>query len=137
MGDRTVTASELVLAARSLADEVSDSPEYGRALVDLVARALRYDEKDRSLVSIAILAKMPGPSSQPEPLIQPLTKREIEILGALADGRPRAVVAGELFISKRTLEKHVFNICTKTGTNSLLEALGVARRAGLLANLPQ
>jgi DNA-binding NarL/FixJ family response regulator len=140
-----VTGTELILAARSLADEESDSPEYGRALVDLVTRALGHSEKDRSLVSMAVFAQVsgssdqpeaPGSADQPEELSQPLTKREREVLTLVSEGMAHTTIAKTLFISKRTVDVHIYNITLKTGTNSVIEALGVARRAGLLANPP-
>ena len=70
-------------------------------------------------------------------LSQRLTKRETEILTLVYEGMASTTIAKTLFISKRTVDVHIYNITPKTGTNSVIEAaLGVARRAGLLANSP-
>jgi DNA-binding CsgD family transcriptional regulator len=44
-----------------------------------------------------------------------LSRREIEVLRLVADGRTAAEIATELFISKRTAEHHVAHIYTKIG----------------------
>jgi len=66
---------------------------------------------------------------------QPLTRREREVLGALASGRARRVVARELGISVRTLDKHVEHVNTKLGTASLLQSLEACSRARVATTL--
>jgi predicted ATPase/DNA-binding CsgD family transcriptional regulator len=44
-----------------------------------------------------------------------LSRREVEVLRLLADGRTSGEIATELFISTRTAEHHISNIYTKTG----------------------
>jgi DNA-binding NarL/FixJ family response regulator len=44
-----------------------------------------------------------------------LSRREIEVLRLLANGRASAEIATELFISIRTAEHHIQNIYTKIG----------------------
>jgi DNA-binding CsgD family transcriptional regulator len=47
-----------------------------------------------------------------------LSRREIEVLRLLADGRTAGEIATQLFISSRTAEHHVQNIYTKIGVSS-------------------
>ncbi len=47
-----------------------------------------------------------------------LSRREVEVLRLLADGRTSGEIATQLFISPRTAEHHVQNIYTKIGVSS-------------------
>ena len=47
-----------------------------------------------------------------------LSRREVEVLRLVADGRTSGEVASQLFISPRTAEHHVQNIYTKIGVSS-------------------
>ncbi len=46
-----------------------------------------------------------------------LSRREVEVLRLLADGRTSGEIATHLFISPRTAEHHVQNIYTKIGVS--------------------
>lgn len=61
-----------------------------------------------------------------------LSRREAEVLRMLADGAGTQHIAEALFISRNTVRAHVQRVITKLGTHSKLEAVAVARRAGLL-----
>jgi DNA-binding CsgD family transcriptional regulator len=62
-----------------------------------------------------------------------LTTREIEILGQAADGYDRQQVADSLFLSKRTVDFHLTNVFRKLRARSLIHAVNIARKAGILA----
>lgn len=47
-----------------------------------------------------------------------LTDREVQVLQALAAGKPSKIIAHELGISVRTVEMHRANICSKLRTNT-------------------
>ena len=51
-----------------------------------------------------------------------LTLRELQVLGRVASGKTNKKVAGELFISTRTVDRHVSNIYNKLGVSSRAEA---------------
>lgn len=59
-----------------------------------------------------------------------LTPRELEILRALADGRPVDEIVAELGLSRNTLRTHVQNILMKLGVHSKLDAIVAAIRHG-------
>lgn len=52
-----------------------------------------------------------------------ITKREEEILGYLAKGLLYREIANALFISEKTMKKHIYNIYEKMHVNSKVEAL--------------
>jgi DNA-binding NarL/FixJ family response regulator len=64
-------------------------------------------------------------------LLATLTRREREILGALAEGATTAEIAHELGISRATVQTHVKNVLGKLGVHSKVEAVGTAWRAGI------
>jgi ATP/maltotriose-dependent transcriptional regulator MalT len=61
-----------------------------------------------------------------------LTDREIEVLGLVAAGRSNREIATDLFISERTVARHVSNIFTKLGVPSRAAAASFALRRGLV-----
>ena len=63
----------------------------------------------------------------PEPLAEPLSERELEVLTLLASGRPNREVARDLFVSVGTVKTHTNNIYRKLGVRNRAEALARAR----------
>ena len=61
-----------------------------------------------------------------------LTRRETEVLNGLVRGLTNAALAAELFLSERTVERHVSNVLGKLGVSTRAEAARVARERGLL-----
>jgi len=61
-----------------------------------------------------------------------LTLREIQVLQRIAAGKTNKHVAGELFISERTVDRHVSNIFNKLGVSSRVEASTFALKNMLL-----
>jgi DNA-binding CsgD family transcriptional regulator len=59
-----------------------------------------------------------------------LTNREREVLALVAEGRSNKEIAGQLFISAKTVSVHVSNVMAKLGAGSRTEAVAVARRRG-------
>jgi DNA-binding NarL/FixJ family response regulator len=67
-----------------------------------------------------------------EPLDEPLTTREREVLEWLGQGLSNRQIAGRLDISEHTVKFHVSAIYAKMGVRSRAEAVRVAARRGLL-----
>jgi ATP/maltotriose-dependent transcriptional regulator MalT len=63
----------------------------------------------------------------PDPLAEPLSERELEVLTLLASGRPNREVARDLFVSVGTVKTHTNNIYRKLGVRNRAEALARAR----------
>jgi DNA-binding NarL/FixJ family response regulator len=62
----------------------------------------------------------------------PLSRRESEVLMLLAAGKSNRAIATELFISEKTVARHVSNIFTKLGLSSRTEATAYAYKHGLV-----
>ncbi|WP_277500945.1 response regulator transcription factor, partial [Nocardioides sp. ChNu-99] len=71
-------------------------------------------------------------AARPDRTDEPLTSREREILGLVAQGRSNGEIARQLFISVKTVSVHVSNILAKLGASGRTEAAALARRKGLL-----
>lgn len=67
-----------------------------------------------------------------EPAGRPLTPREREVLKLLAGGQSNQQIAGQLFISERTIKYHVSSILGKLGAANRTEAVTVAAQRGLV-----
>jgi len=65
-------------------------------------------------------------------LIDPLTNRELEVLGFIAAGRRNNDIAQELVVTLETVKKHVSNILGKLGASSRTQAVARARELGLI-----
>lgn len=72
------------------------------------------------------------PTSQPAPLIEELTERELEVLRLLAQGMPNKEIASQLVISERTAKFHVSSIMSKLGATNRTEAVSLAAQRGLI-----
>ena len=60
-----------------------------------------------------------------------LSKRELEVLGLISQGRTNREIGDRLFISQKTVGVHVGNILAKLGVSGRVEAAAVAIRLGL------
>ncbi|MBN1660428.1 MAG: hypothetical protein JXA93_18660 [Anaerolineae bacterium] len=88
---------------------------------------------------LALLA--PGPAGAPGDLapppegavalVEPLSERELEILGLIRDGLANRDIAERLVITLHTVKKHTSNIYGKLGVNSRTQAVARARDLGL------
>ncbi|KIS26730.1 LuxR family transcriptional regulator [Arthrobacter sp. SPG23] len=63
----------------------------------------------------------------------PLTPREVEVLRLVAAGKSNRVIAGELYLSEKTIARHISNIFLKLGLQSRVAATRYAVDHGLTA----
>jgi NarL family two-component system response regulator YdfI len=71
-------------------------------------------------------------SPQPASLAEPLTPREVEVLGMLAEGQSNKSIAHRLGISEHTVKFHVTSIMGKLNAGSRTEAVTQGIRQGLI-----
>jgi LuxR family maltose regulon positive regulatory protein len=67
-----------------------------------------------------------GTSSHPEPVVEPLSEHELEVLQWLACGASNREIGRRLYITESTVKRHVYNIFGK---------LNAQPHPGRLANL--
>ena len=65
-------------------------------------------------------------------LVVPLSRRELEVLGLVAAGKPNQAIARELFIGLDTVKRHVSHLFVKLDVSNRTEAVARARALGLL-----
>jgi LuxR family maltose regulon positive regulatory protein len=67
-----------------------------------------------------------------QPLIEPLSERELEVLRMLAEGLTNREIAARLFLSPNTVKVHARNIYQKLNTTNRTQATAIARELGIL-----
>lgn len=70
-----------------------------------------------------------------EKIIEPLTKREEEILLEVLSGLTKKEIADKLYISERTLYNHLAKIYAKLGAKNAIEAYKIALELGYIRPL--
>jgi DNA-binding NarL/FixJ family response regulator len=75
---------------------------------------------------------LPTPAAR-TPTVRRLTKRELEVLSLLVDGLGQAEIAEKLFLSPKTVGKHIEHILGKLGVHNRAQAVALAVRHELLA----
>jgi DNA-binding NarL/FixJ family response regulator len=154
--DDAATAVELALASAGLADDVGAPIEAGlsrtvagRALAHLGKRdeavallqqaaaelgscgALRYrDAAEQELRQLGRhIHRRTRPGDPNQGGVASLTERELQIARLIVDRKTNAEIAGELFLSKKTIETHVRNMFRKLDANSRVEIARAVERA--------
>ncbi len=72
------------------------------------------------------------PRNRPEPPLQPLTPRELEVLGYVALGHTNRRIAEELYISVGTVKNHVEHTIAKLGVSDRTQAAVRAYELGIV-----
>ena len=73
-----------------------------------------------------------GQGDVAQSLLEPLSERELEVLGLVADGRSNREIAEMLFVTVGTVKKHLNNVYGKLGVARRTEAVAQARLLHLL-----
>jgi DNA-binding NarL/FixJ family response regulator len=93
-----------------LKDRVSDLTE----LTDAVRRVA----EGGTVLDPLVVSQLVGRPREGEDALKELSEREREVLGLMAEGRSNQAIAERLFITERTVEKHVKNIFGKLGLSA-------------------
>ncbi|MCP4541035.1 MAG: response regulator transcription factor [Chloroflexi bacterium] len=114
---------------------------YVRAFVDLgepMAALLREAATQgvatsyiRTLLS-AFDAPLPPAHIPDQPLVEPLSERELDVMHHLVDGQTNQEIAQTLCISVNTVKTHLKNIYGKLGVSSRRQAAAEANKLGLV-----
>jgi DNA-binding CsgD family transcriptional regulator len=141
-GRSTFTATELAWPA-GLRDGMGMSLRFrsGHVVGHVALNAVRdgsFTDEHRDL--LALLGRpLAAAVAAPAPAVSPafgLTRREVEVLGLIIDGRSNAQIADALMISRSTVRRHVEHILRKLGVSSRTAAAVKASRTALLTRLP-
>jgi DNA-binding CsgD family transcriptional regulator/tetratricopeptide (TPR) repeat protein len=93
------------------------------------AAVIRVARRKMRELGIRSIPAGPRTATREHPL--GLTRREHEVLDLLVDGRTNAEIAGQLFISAKTVDHHVSAVLAKLGAPSRTVAASEAVRLGL------
>ena len=107
------------IACRELGDDAGAELEFEAARSVLEELGARPD-----LERLARIAGSPRPGG--------LSRRESEVLTLVAAGKTNRAIATELFISEKTVARHVSNIFAKLGLSSRAQATAYAYKHGLV-----
>ncbi|MDX8045085.1 response regulator transcription factor [Gracilibacillus sp. S3-1-1] len=100
---------------------------------DVIAKAIRDTYGGESVLEKEVTAKMMAKfsSKSAESLHDSLTKREMEILLLIAQGKTNQEIADQLFIALKTTKVHVSNILSKLEVQDRTQAAVYAYQNGL------
>lgn len=94
---------------------------------DDLINAVRAVYAGEPMIHPAVLQKLMRrfvtPPPKPEQPLPLLSEREMEVLKSMARGLSNRNIAGELFISERTVQAHIRSIFNKLGVSSRSEAI--------------
>jgi DNA-binding CsgD family transcriptional regulator len=85
-----------------------------------------------AVLSVAPNAVVNAPTQVEEQKVVKLTKREIEVLTHVIQGKSSREVADTLFVSKRTVDFHLANVYDKLHVSNRVQAFRRATRLGLI-----
>jgi LuxR family maltose regulon positive regulatory protein len=131
------TAVKLAEAEGFITIFLEEGTPVAQMLADLAA-AQRWDEAQaahaRRILAAYPAAVRAGISTAPaeDTLVEPLSARELEILGLIGEGYTNQEIADRLVITLHTVKKHSSNIYAKLGVRSRTQAVARAREIGLL-----
>ncbi|GIK55794.1 MAG: response regulator transcription factor [Chloroflexi bacterium] len=95
--------------------------------------AVRVVHSGGSLLQPIVASKlMQRVNQEPEPPLESLTARELEVLQTMAAGLQNKEIAAKLVISERTVKFHVSAILSKLGAGNRTEAVALAVQRGLV-----
>lgn len=123
------------LAAGAIGYLLKDVPS------EKLADAIRCAARGQSILEPAVASKVVHEFARlqakqqrrvSQPLIEPLSSREIEVLEQLATGRSNKEIAAHLNIAEGTVKNHMSQVLTKLAVQDRTQAALKARELGLL-----
>ncbi len=108
----------------------------GDRLVEALLAAARGESVLQPSVAARVVARVAalpddGPR-RPQPLVVPLSDRELAVLGLLAEGGSNREIAAALFLAEGTVKNHVTNVLAKLGARDRTQAALRGRALGII-----
>lgn len=113
--------AELVAAIRAVASgDAVVSPRVTRRMLEMFADRLPAQDEPHDDAAAGV-----------HPRLAALTPRELEVLGAIAEGLSNGEIAARFFLSEATVKTHVGRILAKLGVRDRVQAVVLAYETGL------
>lgn len=133
-GDEITLDRAIILGARGFL-----APDVGRAelaavTAHVLATPLSALPSVRTVRAVVVAAPgVTGPrvSAEGTTLVM-LTKRELEVLGGMSQGRSNAQIGSDLFLSEDTVKTHARRLFRKVGASDRAQAVAIGLRQGLI-----
>lgn len=116
--------------AKRRAENVLTQSEVELFASDLKGATQRHRQEDLAKVCIQIVDQLAVQINQP--LVEPLSERELEVLQLVANGRSNREIAQDLTVALGTVKSHLHNILQKLDAGNRTEAVAKARELHLL-----
>src|SRR6185295_5295355 len=109
--------------------------EQAVAELDRCAAARHRDEAQQELRRLGRrIHRRTRPGDRDQTGVASLTARELEIARLIVDRRTNGEIAGELFLSKKTVETHIRNIFRKLDVSSRVDIARAVEREDQIAS---
>jgi len=138
LAEKGVSARVLVLTTFDTDTDVVPAIEAGAtgyllkdSPPDELRRGVRAAARGEAVLSPSVATRLLGQVRQPAR--EPLSQRELDILGLIAQGCSNREAAARLFISEATVKTHVLHIYAKLGVNDRAAAVATGFERGLHA----
>jgi DNA-binding NarL/FixJ family response regulator len=108
---------------------------------DRLVEALLAARRGESVLQPSVAAKVVArfarmtdgeAAPRPQPLVVPLSERELEVLRLLAEGSSNREIASALFLAEGTVKNHVTNLLGKLGVRDRTQAALRGKALGLI-----
>ncbi len=110
--------------------------DEGEPVARLLARLKPDNQEQQAYIDTLLFAtRYPPPTtrrSQAQPLLEPLSERELEVLQLIAEGLSNREIAQQLVLSLPTVKWHSSNIYGKLGVKNRTTAVAKARELAIL-----
>ena len=137
LAEKGVSARVLVLTTFDTDTDVVPAIEAGAtgyllkdSPPDELLRGVRAAARGEAVLSPSVATRLLGQVRQPAR--EPLSQRELDILGLIARGCSNREAAARLFISEATVKTHLLHIYAKLGVNDRAAAVATGFERGLL-----
>lgn len=129
LADRLGLRLEAIWARLDLGGFMADSGDsravgvlqQARALAEQAGAVTEQHLAERGLRALGVRTWRRGPDARVHDGLGALSGREREIAGLVADGASNLDIARSLFLSRKTVERHVSNILAKLGVKNRVE----------------
>ncbi len=109
---------------------------------DKLVEAIRAAASGQSFLQPSVAAKVINeftritgslqPAANKQPLVEPLSERELEVMQHVAAGASNKEIAAQLFITEGTVKNHLTNILGKLGVRDRTQAALKVKKLGLI-----